>query len=259
MRRVIVFLIAAVAAVQLAAAPKSPKMTNDDVIALVQAGLSDGVVIEKIRTSATQFDTSTEALVRLKKAGVADGVIRLIVNPNAKAEAKVAVVTDTPAPCQAPANGPAPWLTGSSPAMWVIDDTGERSEIMYERGNIHMVGFAGIGARLLILKPIRASLRLKSHVVFQTCINPTDAPLVKFSVDKDDDERNTSVGKVTPFNMSFRISEDDLVPMTFQKTPQGFFEIRPRAPLQPGEYGFVPQASVGYFTMGERVYTFGVD
>jgi hypothetical protein len=55
-----------------------------------------------------------------------------------------------------------------------------------------------------------------------------------------------------------KISEKDLVPMEFKKTPQGFFEITPKADLAPGEYGFVPQVS-GFWVFGERVYGFGVD
>lgn len=246
--------------------PSAKPLTNADVLALVEAGLSESIVIEKIRTSSTQFDTSTEALLKLKKAAVPDAVIRLIVNPDAKVEARLAAVSpwqqtasNAPEPCQTPAQGPVPWLAGNSPAMWYLDDANERREIMYERGTIHTVGFAGIGARLLVLHPINATLRVKPKAVFYSCINPTDAPLVKFELDQEEDERNTSVGKMTPFNHSFRISEGDLVPMTFQKTPQGFFEIKPRSDLAPGEYGFVPQSSVGYFATGERVYTFGVD
>jgi hypothetical protein len=262
-------LVVLIFALPIAAAPKSQSqkpLTNADVIALVEAGLSESIVIEKIKTSATQLDTSTDELLKLKKAAVPEGVIRLMVNPDAKPEAPSAAVTpwqqavsDAPAPCQAPSQGPVPWLAGNSPAMWYLADGNERNEIMYERGTISTVGFAGIGARLLILHPLNASLRLKPATVFYSCINPTDAPLVKFELDKEENERNTSVGKITPFNQSFRISEGDLVPMTIQKTPQGFFEIKPRTDLVPGEYGFVPQSSVGYFSTGERVYTFGVD
>ncbi|HEV7242468.1 MAG TPA: hypothetical protein VGQ36_24780 [Thermoanaerobaculia bacterium] len=270
MRRLLpAFIVFMFAAPSLMAATKSPAqkpLTNADIIALVEAGLSESIVIEKIKTSSTQFDTSTDALLKLKKAGVADGVIRLMVNPDAKTESKPVVATpwsqvaaDAPAPCQVPSQGPAPWLAGNSPAMWYLADRNERVEIMYERGTIHTVGYAGFGARLLVLHPIKASLRLKPNPVFYSCINPTDAPLVKFELDQEEDERNTSVGRTTPFNQAFRISEGDLVPMTFQKTPQGFFEIKPRSNLAAGEYGFVPQASVGYFSMGERVYTFGVD
>jgi hypothetical protein len=59
--------------------------------------------------------------------------------------------------------------------------------------------------------------------------------------------------------MSFNISEEDLVPYKFEKTPEGYFKITPEASLKSGEYGFVPQEAVGFFAAGERVYTFGVD
>ena len=144
--------------------------------------------------------------------------------------------------------------------MWFIDsEKGGRTEVNYERGTITHVGFAGFGARLLVLHPIKAGVRVGSRTQFLSCINPTDAPLVHFSLDRDSDERNTSVGRTTPFNMTFNISQDDLVPFKFEKTPDGYFKITPENPLKPGEYGFVPQGSIGFFAAGERVYTFGVD
>jgi len=55
-------------------------LTNADVIALVKAGLSDAVVIDKIRLySGEHLDTSPEALIRLKKSGVSSAVIDAIV------------------------------------------------------------------------------------------------------------------------------------------------------------------------------------
>ncbi len=51
-------------------------LTNDDVIKLVKAELGDQVVIDKIKTSpGDKLDTSTDALIRLKKAGVSKAVI----------------------------------------------------------------------------------------------------------------------------------------------------------------------------------------
>ena len=55
---------------------KTKGLTNDDVIKLVKAELGDKVVIDKIRSSpGDKLDTSTEALIRLKKAGVSKAVI----------------------------------------------------------------------------------------------------------------------------------------------------------------------------------------
>jgi hypothetical protein len=65
-------MLLAVAGTAIGAAATAPKpLTNDDIVTMVQAGLPQNVVIEKIKTSKTAFDTSTDALVALKKAGSA--------------------------------------------------------------------------------------------------------------------------------------------------------------------------------------------
>jgi hypothetical protein len=248
-----------------AAAPAQKPLSNEDILSMVQAGLPPDVVIEKIKSSKTAFDTSTEALVALKKAGVSGDIIRIMVNPAAELKpsgtgASPWVDSNAPTLCQVPPGAQAPWLSGASPAMWLLDsEKGARTEVNYERGTITHVGFAGFGARLLVLHPIKAGVRVSGRAQFLSCINPTDAPLVHFSLDNDSDERNTSVGHTTPFNMTFNISQGDLVPFKFEKTPEGYFKIIPQEPLKPGEYGFVPQGSIGFFAAGERVYTFGVD
>ncbi|HXP79011.1 MAG TPA: hypothetical protein VN976_03835 [Verrucomicrobiae bacterium] len=68
------------AATQTGAKPAAPGMTNRDVIQLVQAKISDDVIIAKIRQSKTRFDTSTQGLVALKQAGVSDQLISVMVN-----------------------------------------------------------------------------------------------------------------------------------------------------------------------------------
>jgi len=50
-------------------------MTNDEVISLTKAGLAGSVIIGKIRTSKTNFDMSTDALIKLKQSGVGDDVV----------------------------------------------------------------------------------------------------------------------------------------------------------------------------------------
>lgn len=54
--------------------------TNNDVIALVKAGIDNAVVLAKInQAEQTAFDTSTDALVKLKAAGVSNVVLEAIV------------------------------------------------------------------------------------------------------------------------------------------------------------------------------------
>jgi hypothetical protein len=63
------------------------RFSNQDIISMVQLGLSDDVIIAKIRTmsannpDSVNFDTSTEGLKTLKAANVPDSVIKVMINP----------------------------------------------------------------------------------------------------------------------------------------------------------------------------------
>jgi hypothetical protein len=61
------------------ATPAGPTMNNDDVIKLVQAKMSDSIIIKQIKNSSGNFDTSADGLVRLKQAGVSEAVIDAMV------------------------------------------------------------------------------------------------------------------------------------------------------------------------------------
>lgn len=246
-----------------AGAPKA--LTNNSVLQMVKAGFSEGIIIEKIRTSTTKFDTSVEALTALKEAGVTDSLIRLMINPASKVDAVQVVglgvgrAAAAPGGCEAGPGQTPSWMSGASPAMWYSEQgTSKRIEMMYERGTINNIFAVVVRVTLLEMHPIKATLRLKGDEVFWTCLNPTDGPLVKFSLDQKSDERNTSLGRGGPWSQGHSISKEDLIPITYQKTPQGYWEIKPAKPLVAGEYGFVPQGS-GIFGLGERVYSFGID
>jgi hypothetical protein len=60
-------------------------LQNDDVVTLVKAGLDENLIISKIQQAPTEaFDTSTEGLVALKKAGVSSAVLDAIMKRTAK-------------------------------------------------------------------------------------------------------------------------------------------------------------------------------
>ena len=54
-------------------------LTNEAVIAMKKAGLSDAVILAKIRSSQTKFSVTTEGLVALKQAGLSDQIIEAMV------------------------------------------------------------------------------------------------------------------------------------------------------------------------------------
>lgn len=50
-------------------------LSNRDVIDMVQAKLSDQIIISKVRTTKCKFDTTPSALIQLKRSGVSDAVV----------------------------------------------------------------------------------------------------------------------------------------------------------------------------------------
>ena len=64
--------------------PATSQFGNADVIKLVQSGLSDGFIVARIRQApATNFDLSSDALVLLKKTGVSEAVLAVMLDPAA--------------------------------------------------------------------------------------------------------------------------------------------------------------------------------
>src|ERR1700728_3444609 len=77
--------------------PLGKRITNKDVIDMTTLGLSDDVIIAKIRSASgggtLQFDTSVDGLKELKVAKVADEVIKVMINPTPPAAQVVVAAT----------------------------------------------------------------------------------------------------------------------------------------------------------------------
>ena len=82
-----IFLVAVSFAAGQESATLRQRFTNQDVIEMAKLGLSDDVIIAKIRqayqagTDAVSFDTSVDGLKSLKAANVPDSVIKVMINP----------------------------------------------------------------------------------------------------------------------------------------------------------------------------------
>src|SRR5260370_27920015 len=74
-----------------AAAP----LTNHDVLEMLKAGLSPEIVIAKIKSSATKFDTSPAGLQELKAANVPDSVMLAMLQPQAASGSDNATPSET--------------------------------------------------------------------------------------------------------------------------------------------------------------------
>jgi hypothetical protein len=99
-----------------AAAKPSSSVTVDDVIGLLNAGLSDDLIIAKIQKSNRSFDLSADDMIRLKKAKASDAVIKAMMNAT---PAPGPPVNNTATPESGTATtagaGPAPTATAAAP------------------------------------------------------------------------------------------------------------------------------------------------
>jgi uncharacterized protein YkwD len=83
------------------------QITNADIIEMLQAGISDRIIIPTIQRAPTNFDTSTDALVALKKAGASEALLAVVISaPRFSAQPAAPSTTGGPA-LSAPMTSPA--------------------------------------------------------------------------------------------------------------------------------------------------------
>lgn len=70
-------------------------LTNANIVELIKAGISEDVILAKIKSSKANFDTSSNALIELKKAGTSDKVILAIVEQTKATETPMKTDTNS--------------------------------------------------------------------------------------------------------------------------------------------------------------------
>ena len=236
-------------------------MTNAEVISLVKAGLSKQIIINKIRTSKSNFDLSTDALIKLKTAKVDDDIV------TAMLEAKSGkTMTNTPTgngtgTSNSDPNDP---LSPHNVGIYVYtEQNGQRKMSEMEPNVVTQTRAGGMFGSAMTYGIMKVKVKAKvpgttanmqiseTRPVFYFYLNEKDNSmravkafpaninqfqLVKFHVK--DKGREVTVGKVNAFGGKYGISDEYLVEFSFEKIADGIFKVTPKAPLANGEYGF---------------------
>lgn len=87
MKRIIAGILFAAAVLLTAQTPKV--LTNQDVLDMVSAKLSDSIILAAIHKSTCKFSTDPQDLIALKKAGVSDAVMQAMTEAGAPAPGAV--------------------------------------------------------------------------------------------------------------------------------------------------------------------------
>lgn len=70
----ILIMLLLLANLTMFAQDKEAILTNNGVVEMVKAGLSEGIILAKIRQTKSEFDTSVKGLAKLKESGVSDTI-----------------------------------------------------------------------------------------------------------------------------------------------------------------------------------------
>jgi hypothetical protein len=231
-------------------------LTNDSIIAMKKAGLSDAVILAKIRTSQAKFDTSTQALVGLKQAGVSDPIIEAMVGHSGPGGA-----VSAPPAATAPRGTAVAGLPQGRETIFHLKGT-QYVELMPAVASIETNFQFFTSKSELVLKGRKASYRVDDkQPVFFSMWAPNEVPLVKLKPGDSHDDRNLkfSSGAFMPYGGTQKtgVRNEDVIDVESEKDPRGFYRLKPKEPLKSGEYGFV--LTHGFGAGGGKIYDFGVD
>jgi hypothetical protein len=233
-------------------------LTNQLVVDMVKAGLSERVVVAKIRTSPTNFDTGTDALIALKKNGVPEKVIEAMMSPTAAASAPAPPAGAPPAASVA-AVPPAAMAPARPTVFHVV--AGKEVELMVNGIEIqtNRARYAGRSTEAVIAGNKSKYRTQDRQPTFVLTAAPNEMPLVRLDPGRNDRNLKIGSGSSAPYaggSTRRGIRSEDLIDVDVERDGRGFYRVRPRAPLAPGEYGFA--ASRGG-TQVSGIYDFGVD
>lgn len=260
-------------------------LTNDLVLKMVAAKFGDQIILSKIHTSTCKFDTSIEAILKLKEAGVSDTVIQAMVEASARTNAEANDAASKNVPSADP-NDPA---TPHEPGIyWLPKEKREKQMVQLEPSVYSQGKTGGMFASAVtygiakakwkaVVRGGRSNLRIseekpefwfyfevtthglsQSGYFFSGASSPNEFILARMS--KKSKERELVVGEFGALGSSTGTRSKDVVDFEFKKIAPGIYRVTPNQPLQPGEYCFFyAGANMAMGMTGGKLFDFGVD
>lgn len=241
------------AAIAIAVAFSSPAtaetLNNDSVLALLDAGLGDDVVIAKIKASPTSFELSTDTVIALKQRGVSGPVLAAMITASA-APAQTAMSIDSPDPMVPHPSGI--YLAGVEKMTRIESTTTRQARTSGMLGSMLTGGLTGMRVKAAINGPT-ASIKTseaRPHFYFYfdqadqglgaaggAVTSPQEFSLIRFETKKD--KREAVVGSVGFGGAKSGLRDKDQRDFEVTQIKPGVYKVVPAVPLVPGEYGFI--------------------
>ena len=257
-------------------------LTNDSILAMQGAGLSDDVIVAKIRNSPNSFDTSTEQVIALKATGISPAVLAAMISgPAMGSQSRAALSADSADPNVPHAAGVYLLNEWSNSAKAIKIDASSAN--LAKTGGFFGYALTG-GLASMSVKAVIPGGTARAHAgvtqptfyfyVDQTGTNifsgpmgvsvtPNEFSLVRLAAKGG--RREARVGSMNIGSMKTGVMDKDRIGFAYDQVAPGVYKVKPSAPLTPGEYGFLyqPAASAGFGpntagATGVRVFDFSV-
>ncbi len=228
-------------------------MTNDTVLRMHAAGLSDELVLQTIAAQPGRYETDADSLIALKKAGLADSVLNAMTNKARRQLTNTIVAPVEVSPVNEigvyykDRNGQ--WQPMESEIVHVksggfIKNTLSDGIIKTDRNGV----VNGREAKLLLPRPIEFLIYTADGVT------ASEYELVRFRLNSKDREFRTLTGGV--IHSTGGAQRDDVVFTPVKTAPRTWTFTLSRD--TPGaEYGILPPGT-GNVTNGGKIFTFAI-
>jgi hypothetical protein len=259
-------------------------MTNEEVISLAKAGLNETIIVNKIKTSKSSFDLSTDGLIKLKQAGVSDNIVTAMLEAKSGKSLQTASGQSANSRATGDPNDPmSPHgyglylfeekdgvrkMTQLAPNVSAQNRTGGlfTSSLTYGIGKVKTkANLPGTTANLQLkdamptfyfyLDTASGGLNTASGIPS----TPNEFTLVRFNVRSDN--REVTIAKGNAFGMKGGLSDEYVMPFDAQDLGNGIFKVTPKVTLKNGEYGFYllnSGNSNASAAIGAKFFDFGV-
>ncbi len=224
------------------------RLTNEDVIGMVQLGLAEDVIVAKIRAanavdpSGLAFNTTLDGLKTLKAANVPEGVIRVMINPAPPAPTVVVQA----APLTVDSNLPPPevgvyWKDGTRFVM-IDGQVLSSAKIGGKAGSMFSMGFRGFHWDATLNGAHSRHLIRERRPVFYVYVpdggSSSDYTLVKLN--KKGDRREFQIGSLGGKLGGGKAGLKSDKEIEFEAEHVGIrtYKVSLHQDLKPGEYAF---------------------
>lgn len=240
-------VLALVCAAVYAAGPAqelTKRLTNQDVMDMTALGLSDDVIIAKIRSvpgDGLKFDTSVEGLKALKAAKVSDAVIKVMVNPTpAPAPVIVAATAISNDPNLPPPEVGVYWKDAQTFVL-IQGMTVTQAKVGGRAGSFFTNGMRSEHWDATMAGPTSNNHVKDRQPVFYFYVpdGDTAADYVLIKLEKKSDHREFQVGSfggVTGGKSG--VKKDKEIPFHAEHVGIRVYKVTLESSLKPGEYGF---------------------